>query len=267
MPMVRARKVFGGNGVLKAFLDFKGGLTRGAVPDTDLQLRQAQQKVKKLEGEAERAETRQDIVQRFRNLYHKVAQRGGTWRDTRWFGIPVQKCPLDLHIYQEIICETRPDVIVETGTAGGGSALYMAHVLDALEHGRIVTADIEERPGRPSHERITYLTGSSTDEEIISEVRESIGGERAMVILDSNHTEEHVREELGAYWPMVAVGCYLIVEDTNLAAYPVEKGMRSGAMKAVEDFLKAYQNKFVSDRSREKLLLTFNPKGYLRRFS
>ena len=132
------------------------------------------------------------IVGRFHRLYYYARQR--TWENTFWLNVPTAKCPLDLWIYQEIICETKPDVIIETGTAYGGSALYLACICDLVNCGRVITVDVTEQPGRPEHQRIKYLNGSSTAEETLAIVHALIkADERVMVILDSDHQAEHVR--------------------------------------------------------------------------
>jgi cephalosporin hydroxylase len=213
----------------------------------------------------------EDIVARFHQLYYDSAVYGGTWKDTRWLGVQVAKCPLDLWIYQEILFETRPDVLVETGSAYGGSALYFASLFDLLGKGRVVSIDIEPNPQRPRHDRISYLTGSSTSDEIVGVVRELLAASAAaapshtvMVCLDSDHSKAHVLRELELYSGMVTPGSYLVVEDTNVNGHPVEPDFGEGPMEAVEEFL-AEHPEFSVDRSREKLYLTFNPKGFLRR--
>jgi cephalosporin hydroxylase len=204
------------------------------------------------------------IVSEFHQLYFYAKER--TWKNnTFWLGVPIAKCPLDLWVYQEIISETKPDVIIETGTAYGGSALFLASMCDLLNRGRILTIDVTEQPGRPQHERIQYLSGSSTSDEIISTVKSLIKTEdRVMVILDSDHRAEHVRQELEVYSQLVSVNCYLIVEDTNVNGNPVMPLHGAGPMEAVEEFTNT-QGSFVLDREREKFFMTFNPKGYLRR--
>ena len=102
-----------------------------------------------------------------RLYYYNPAQ---TWYDTRWLGHEIRKLPLDTWIYQEIIYELRPDLIIETGTRFGGSALYMAHICDLIGHGDVVTIDVTAE-AQPEHPRITYLAGSSTDPSIISAVK------------------------------------------------------------------------------------------------
>ena len=104
------------------------------------------------------------VVDAFHRLYYDRHET--TWTSTTWLGTTVLKCPLDLWNYQEILVETRPDLIIETGTHLGGSALYLAGICDLIGNGRIVTVDIEDRPGRPVHGRIIYLEGSSTSDEV-----------------------------------------------------------------------------------------------------
>jgi cephalosporin hydroxylase len=211
-----------------------------------------------------RAERR--IVRQFHKLYYYAKQR--TWKNnTFWLNVPTAKCPLDLWVYQEIICETRPDIIIETGTAYGGSALYLSSICDLINRGRIITIDIEAQPGRPAHHRINFLSGSSVSEEIAAEVRNLIKpDDRVMVILDSDHSAEHVLRELDIYSALVTSGCYLIVEDTNVNGHPVLPLYGAGPMEAVEQFTRT-RTDFVVDREREKFFMTFNPKGYLRRVS
>lgn len=203
------------------------------------------------------------IVREFHRVYYNSRSR--TWSNTSWLGTPAQKCPLDLWIYQELLHELRPELIVETGTADGGSALFLASICDLLGHGSIVSVDILAQPGRPSHERITYLTGSSTNPEIRKQVEELVGDrEPVLVILDSNHERDHVLEELRIYGPLVTPGSYVIVEDTNVNGHPVWPDFGPGPMEAVEEFVRD-AGEFSVDRRREKFFLTFNPGGYLQK--
>lgn len=209
--------------------------------------------------------TDDEFIDGFHHLYYDSAESGGTWKNTYWLGVPTEKCPLDLWIYQEILYEVRPDVIVETGTRWGGSALFLAGLCDVLGRGRVITIDIEVPGERPSHDRITYLLGSSISPQVVEEVRKDIGtGDRVLVSLDSDHAMDHVLAEIRTYGTLVSPGSYLIVEDTNINGHPVLPGCGPGLMEAVQEFLKE-TDEFVVDDNREKLLLTFNPKGYLRR--
>jgi cephalosporin hydroxylase len=185
---------------------------------------------------------------------------------TYWLGTLTLKNPLDLWVYQEIIFETRPDLIVETGTYRGGSAAYLASICDLLGAGEVISIDIEpRRDDYPEHPRITYLAGrSSTDPAVVEGVRARAEGRRMLVILDSDHSQKHVEAELAAYAPFVPVGCYLIVEDSNIGQ--IREDLMPGPLEAIETFL-AQTDEFEIDREREKFLITFNPSGYLRRVS
>lgn len=209
------------------------------------------------------AMTEEQIVNEFHKIYYNNKDR--TWLNTFWLGIPTQKYPSDLWIYQEIIFETKPDIIIECGTLYGGSALFMASICDLLNRGRVITIDIENYHNRPVHQRITYLIGSSTSDKIVGEIRRLIrGDEKIMVVLDSDHHKEHVLNELRIYSQFVTVGNYLIVEDTNINGHPVLPSFGPGPQEAVEEFLKENDN-FVVDRSKEKFYLTANPNGFLLR--
>ncbi len=203
------------------------------------------------------------LINGFHRLYYDGREQ--TWGNTFWLGHRVLKCPLDLWIYQEILSEVRPALIVETGTYLGGSALYLASICDLIGGGEVVTIDADRREGLPKHPRITYVTGSSTSRSVVSQVRELARGKSpVMVILDSDHRQEQVARELAAYAPLVTPGSYLVVEDTNINGHPVDSGHGPGPFEAVEEFL-AGNNGFARDSSREKLLLTFNPGGFLKR--
>jgi cephalosporin hydroxylase len=207
-----------------------------------------------------------ETIDGFHHLYYDLGRHGeATWCDTRWFGAKVYKSPHDLWIYQEILSETRPDLIIETGTAAGGSALFLAMMCDLIGTGEVITVDVNARPGRPVHDRIRYVHGSSLDPEIVAEITAAVGGrERVMVLLDSDHSRDHVLGELEVYAPLVTSGCYLIVEDTNVNGHPVNPGFGPGPFEAVQEFL-AHDDAFAQDRQRERYLVTFNPGGYLRR--
>jgi cephalosporin hydroxylase len=205
---------------------------------------------------------KEDIINRFHKLYYDSALLGGTHKNTFFLGIPTRKCPLDVWLYQEIIYRLRPDVIIECGTSHGGSALYLASIFDLVDHGEIITIDIEDLP-RPSHKRIKYLLGSSVSKEIVDKVKEMIKGkEKVMVILDSDHSKDHVFKELEIYNKFVTKGQYLIIEDTNVNGHPVYLEHGPGPMEALDEFLKN-NNDFVESEEGSKFLLTFNPRGYL----
>lgn len=206
------------------------------------------------------------VIDDFHNLfYHGPEGEEHLYTRTYWMNVPCLKCPLDLWIYQEIIAEIQPDLIMETGTYSGGSALFMAHMLDIVGKGQIITIDIEEKP-RPRHPRITYVKGSSGDIDLVQSILSARSAEKRMVVLDSDHTKSHVLKELEIFAPFVSVGGYLIVEDTNINGHPTFPSFGEGPYEAVKEFLETNRN-FVVDDSREKFLMTFNPQGFLRRIS
>jgi cephalosporin hydroxylase len=179
--------------------------------------------------------------------------------------VPVAKCPLDLWVYQEIVSEVRPGLIVETGTAHGGSALYLASLCDLVGGGRVVSVDLVARDGLPRHPRVSYVVGSSIARETFERVKVHVRpGEPVMVVLDSDHTRAHVLEELRLYGALVTPGSYLVVEDTNIHGRPVLRSHGPGPAEAVAEYLKE-DPRFSVDESREKFYMTFNPGGYLKR--
>jgi len=201
--------------------------------------------------------------------YHKwyYANHTRTWQNTSWMGTPTWKLPLDMWIYQELLHEVRPDVIVECGTWRGGSALFFSHMFDLMGKGRVITIDIVVVHGQPKHPRITYLVGSSTSPEIVQKVKSLVKpGEKVMVVLDSDHTKPHVQKECELYSPMVSKGSYLVVEDTNVNGHPVAADFGPGPMEGMQAFL-ATNKQFQIDKSREKFGVTFNPSGYLKRIA
>jgi cephalosporin hydroxylase len=206
------------------------------------------------------------ITRLFHQLYYNRGKR--TWQNTFWFGTPLLKCPLDLWIYQEIIYETRPDVIIECGTHEGGSAQFLAYLLDKIGNGRIITIDIKASHVKPPHhDRINYIIGSSIDDTTVEKARQQIKpNEKVLVILDSDHSRDHVYQELLKYGPLVSKGSYMIVEDSNIGGYPALKSYGPGPMEAINRFLADSRNdNFMVDDSKEKFYLTFNPKGYLKK--
>lgn len=204
------------------------------------------------------------IVKQFHRLYYHSLHR--TWKDTRYRGVTIWKCPLDLWLYQELLHDLRPDLIVETGTAFGGSAYFLGDLCDTLElDAKIITIDIATEPGRPEHDRVTYVTASSTDPAVLAQVREAVPADgRVLVILDSDHAYGHVLDELRAYADLVSVGSYVVVEDTNVNGHPAYPEFGPGPMEAVDAFL-AEDDRFVVDAGMEKFFMTFNPRGYLKK--
>jgi cephalosporin hydroxylase len=199
-----------------------------------------------------------ETARRFAQLYW---DRGVVWF-TRGLGMPFLQNPLDVWAIQDIIWGTRPQVLVETGTHSGASAHLWALLLAQSGGEEIITVDIDHRNlvahKRPSAVPIHWLRGDSVD--LASVVAEQIGNRRAMVILDSDHSQSHVAKELDAYSALVADGCYLICQDTSMSE--VDVGVDDpGPWPAVQAFLEGHPE-FAVDKSREPLF-TFCTDGYL----
>src|SRR5690606_6224110 len=188
-----------------------------------------------------------------------------TWKNTFYRGVPVWKCPLDLWLYQEILHEVRPDLIIETGTAHGGSAYYLADLCSLLDRGEVVSIDVKDRTNGLAHPRITFLIGSAHDPTPSRKVlptSHECGS--VLVILDSLHTRRHFLAEMRLWNDLVSVGSYLIVEDTNINGHPVRSYHGPGPWEAVQAF-RRQNDEFLVDDSMHKFLMTQNPHGYLRR--
>ena len=201
-----------------------------------------------------------------------------------WLGRPIIQLPEDMIRAQEVIYAIKPDVIIETGVAHGGSLVFYASLCRAMGHGRVIGIDIEIRPHNrealESHELfdlITLVEGSSTDEQVLSEVRELVGAdESAFVLLDSNHTREHVLAELEAYSPFVSVGSYIVAADGIMefvagAPRTRPEWSHDNPRTAVQEFLRD-RDDFVLEQPRfpfnEGIVsrpVTYWPDGWLRR--
>jgi len=118
------------------------------------------------------AEDTKSVISAFHSLYYRSQSQ--TWGNTYWLGTPVMKATSDLWIFQEIIYQTKPDVIIEAGTYKGGSAYFMASICELINHGRVITIDIVQDGNKPQHKRIKYLLGSSTSPKIVGEIKKLI---------------------------------------------------------------------------------------------
>ncbi len=120
-----------------------------------------------------------ELADRFLEFYYGARRENLTWGNTQWLGVKTLRCPLDLWLYQEIIFETRPGLIVETGTAHGGGALFLASMCDLVKHGEVISIDIVQSSDWPRHPRLTYLTGSSVGADVVKTVRQARGRRQA----------------------------------------------------------------------------------------
>jgi len=198
---------------------------------------------------------------------------------TTWFGEPILQLPQDMFAFQEIIFNTRPKFIVEVGAAWGGSLLFYSTLMEVLGGERIIGVDIyipddlKERIGSfgKLSDRITWIKGSSVEVDTISQVKAVIGDSReVMIVLDSDHTHEHVLKELRLYSPLVGKGYYLICCDTVIEYQPEPDyrprpwGPGNNPKIALDQFFKENDRFEVDKALGQKLLLTNNPGGYLR---
>lgn len=197
-----------------------------------------------------------------------------------WMGRPVIQYPQDILAMQELVWEIKPDLIIETGIAHGGSLVFYASMLELLGgEGRVLGIDIDIRPhnrqeieNHPMSKRIDMLEGSSIDETLVAEVAKQVEGKkRVMVCLDSNHTHDHVLRELQLYSPFVTKDSYLVVFDTLVEDLPTGLasdrpwGKDNNPKTAVWEFLSSTNNFEINHQIDAKLLISVAPHGFLKR--
>ncbi|MDB5098558.1 MAG: Cephalosporin hydroxylase [Cyanobacteria bacterium RYN_339] len=194
-----------------------------------------------------------------------------------WMGRPIIQYPQDIVAMQELVWQVQPDLIVETGIAHGGSLVLYASFLKLMGEGRVLGIDIDIRAhnraaieAHPMADRIDMIEGSSIDEAVVARVFEAARGKRVLLVLDSNHTHEHVLRELALYTPLVKAGSYAVVFDTVVEWMPAEAfpdrpwGPGNNPMTAVEAFLKTTDRFEVDTQMDAKLQISVAPKGFLR---
>ena len=197
----------------------------------------------------------------------------------RWLGLPIIQFPQDIIAMQEIVWQVKPDLIIETGIARGGSLIFYASMLELIgKNGQVLGIDVDIREhnrraieNHPLSKRIRMFRGSSTDRKTVQVARElAQAKKRVLVALDSNHTHDHVLKELNLYSPLVTKHSYLVVFDTIIEDMPdgyyADRpwGKGNNPKTAVHEFLKK-NDRFVIDKEIEsKLLITVAPDGYLR---
>jgi cephalosporin hydroxylase len=207
------------------------------------------------------------MPQGLRSEFIEAFWRSLAWRDTKWLGQPVHQAPTDLFAYQELIARLRPDWIIETRSANGGRALFLASICELVGHGQVLSIDAKANEKRPQHPRITYLAGRPDDPATADRVRELVGEHpNALVVLGTREKRQKLVHEFGLYSPLVPVGGYVVVEDTIVNGHPVWPTYGPGPAEAVKNVLNS-RGDFAPDPSMEKDGLTFNPGGFLRRLS
>jgi cephalosporin hydroxylase len=245
-----------------------------AAPPVDMALQFRQERVERIRVMGGN-QTLKDSAQAFT----VESTRAGYSYNFSWMGRPIIQYPQDMMAMQEILWDMRPDVVVETGIAHGGSLIFSASMLELLGgEGFVLGVDIDIRPhnraailAHPMSRRIRMIQGSSIDEAVAAEVHKACAGcKNPLVVLDSNHTHEHVLRELELYSPLVKKGGWLVVFDTVVEVMPGDFypdrpwGLGDNPMTAVDAFLKT-NDRFVIDEAMDaKLSISMAPRGYLR---
>lgn len=218
-------------------------------------------------------------IQGLSNIWLREVIRYKYTYNFTWMGRPIIQLPQDVFALQEIIWRVKPDLIIETGIAHGGSLIFSSSMLELIGgEGQILGIDVDIRQHNrveiekhPMFKRITMIEGSSIDNQIIKQVYDFAQGKsRVLVVLDSNHTHDHVLKELELYSPLVTKDSYLVVFDTAIEDMPEDFfpdrpwGKGDNPKTAVWEFLKT-NKRFEIDKNMEaKLLITVAPDGYLK---
>lgn len=199
--------------------------------------------------------------------YLRWFHESNVWKDMTWHGIRTLKLPSDVWNYQEIIFERRIDYVLETGTRHGGSALFFAETLAARNSpGFVISMDVDAQSRQvESHPRIHFVVGDSAAPEMVARAMALIPAQRGPVflILDSDHSRDHVLRELRIWVPALRPGDYLVVEDTIVNGHPVRPQHGPGPLEAIEDYLREAPGMLTHDVRREdKFGVTFATRGY-----
>lgn len=203
----------------------------------------------------------QNINTQLKDLILKWQDQTG---ESTYFGVQAVKNPGDAWVYQEIVTAMEPDVIIEVGVKHGGGTLMLAHLCDLMGKGRVIGIDITlslVHEKTKNHPRVTLFEGDACEQ--FEKVKALIGpNDRVLIIEDSAHTYQNTLNVLNTYSPLIRVGDYFIVED-SINYEGVFANQDFGVARAIQDFVS--QGNFVSDRTKEPYVITWNPKGFLKR--
>lgn len=192
------------------------------------------------------------------------------WQDTTWMGIETYKSPCDMWNYQEILVDVEPSLVVEFGTAYGGSAIYWASVMRQIDKPfRVLSVDISHKMLRPEarHDPDVEFVEASSASPMIAERIQQLRNEypgKVWAILDSDHSMDHVLAEMKLLRPLLSTGDYLVVEDSLLNGHPVAPEWGPGPYEAIEAYEKEFPDDYTHDTAREKKFgWSFAPYGFL----
>ena len=219
----------------------------------------------------------QDGLDLLTNLWIKSAAEHRVMYEPTWLGRPIIQFATDIVMIQELLWKIRPDIVIETGVAHGGSLVLSASILELIGNGKVIGIDIEVRPhnrtaieAHPLKHRIELIEGSSVAPETLEAVKKSAtGAKTVLVMLDSNHTEAHVLKELELYAPLVTPGSYLVAHDGAQAwVWDIPSGKPEWKddhpLNAIHKFLGAHPE-FSIDPHWNRLGITSSPDGFLKR--
>jgi cephalosporin hydroxylase len=213
--------------------------------------------------------TQEEVMRRFHELWYLDA---GTWMKNSFFGIHTEQNPMDVWVTQEILHEVKPDFMIECGSMHGGSAALWATLLEQFNpEAKVISIDITDRMQEARklpivQRRVEFIVSSSTDKALVEKLAKRVKGKKVLVLLDSDHSKPHVLQELRSYSPMVSVGSYILVQGSNVNGHPVSPNShpQGGPWEAIEEFMRG-SDAFQIDTSRERLLFTLSPSGFLKR--
>lgn len=213
------------------------------------------------------------------NLWIKSAAEHRLMYEPTWLDRPVIQFPTDIVAMQELLWKIKPDVVVETGVAHGGSLVLSASILELIGNGKVVGVDIEIRPHNRAaidahalKHRIELIEGSSIAPDTVAAVKKATeGAKTVVVVLDSNHTEAHVLKELELYGPMVTPGSYIVAHDGAQAwVWDIPRGKSEWRddhpLNAIHKYVSKHPE-FCIDHYWTRYGITSSPDGYLRRFT